>query len=190
MSYTLGSKGAGANAHERLRIRKMKNKKTILSVLLAVATIAIGYVIISKQAVPDKPDIILISIDSLRPDHLGCYGYRQPTSPTIDNLAGDGVRFENAISTTSWTLPAHAALFTGLYDSAHGLIAAGLRLADANVTLAEVLSQAGYQTAGFFGGPYLHPTFGLDQGFQTYQSCMTTLPDDASSVPSGLKATE
>jgi len=150
----------------------------------------IGYLIISNfaertysvpaKADPDKPDIILISIDTLRPDHLGCYGYRQPTSPTIDRLAGGGVRFENAISTTSWTLPAHAALFTGLYDSAHGLVDNGLRLAENHVTLAEVLGQAGYQTAGFFGGPYLHPAFGVGQGFETYESCMTKLPDDAS----------
>ena len=163
----------------------MKHKTIILSGLLlltvaAVLIIVMGYGATSKQARPDKPDIILISVDSLRPDHLGCYGYPKPTSPTIDKLAAGGVRFENAISTTSWTLPAHAALFTGLYDSAHGLVDNGLRLADAHVTLAEVLSQAGYQTAGFFGGPYLHPTFGLGQGFDTYQSCMTTLPDEAS----------
>ena len=130
----------------------MRRKSTFL-LALAVATLAIGigYLIISNFAertysVPakadsDKPDIILISIDSLRPDHLGCYGYRQPTSPTIDGLAGGGVQFENAISTTSWTLPAHAALFTGLYDSAHGLVDNGQRLAENHVTLAEVLDQ-------------------------------------------------
>ena len=127
---------------------------------------------------PFMPDIILVSIDSLRPDHLGCYGYPKPTSPTIDRLALTGVRCENVISTTSWTLPAHAALFTGLYDSAHGLVAAGMRLAEAHDTLAETLVQAGYQTAGFFGGPYLHPAFGLGQGFQAYESCMTILPDN------------
>ncbi len=162
----------------------------LLAVAVATLAIGIGYLIISNFAertysVPpkadsDKPDIILISIDSLRPDHLGCYGYRQPTSPTIDGLAGGGVRFENAISTTSWTLPAHAALFTGLYDSAHGLVDNGQRLAENHVTLAEVLDQAGYQTAGFFGGPYLHPAFGVGQGFQTYESCMTKVADNAS----------
>jgi arylsulfatase A-like enzyme len=129
---------------------------------------------------PSAPDIILVSIDSLRPDHLGCYGYPKPTSPTIDRLARGGVRCDNVISTTSWTLPAHAALFTGLYDSAHGLVDDGMRLAEAHETLAEVLAQAGYQTAGFFGGPYLHPAYGLNQGFHTYESCMTKLPDNAS----------
>ena len=124
------------------------------------------------------PDIVLVSIDSLRADHLGCYGYWRPTSPTIDRLASRGARFANAVTTTSWTLPAHAALFTGLNDAAHGVMTDGIRLADDHVTLAEELRGAGYQTAGFFGGPYLHPTFGLDQGFDTYQSCMTRIADD------------
>lgn len=127
----------------------------------------------------EKPDIILISIDSLRADHLGCYGYGRATSPTIDRLSREGVRCVHAVSTTSWTLPSHAAMLTGLYDSAHGLVDNGLRLAEEHVTLAEVLGGAGYQTAGFFGGPYLHPTFGFGQGFETYESCMTKLPDDA-----------
>src|SRR5687768_6561160 len=85
---------------------------------------------------PDAPDVVVISIDSLRPDHLACYGYPVATSPTIDRLAAEGVRFTQAVSTTSWTLPAHAALFTGLYDSGHGLIDNGLRLSDSQVTLA------------------------------------------------------
>ncbi|MCE9593201.1 MAG: sulfatase [Planctomycetes bacterium] len=127
---------------------------------------------------PARPSILLISIDSLRPDHLGCYGYRAPTSPTIDAVAKEGLRFQTAVSTTSWTLPSHAAMFTGLYDSAHGLVDNGLALAPSHRTLAEILKDAGYQTAGFFGGPYLHPTYGLGQGFDHYQSCMTVLADD------------
>jgi arylsulfatase A-like enzyme len=126
----------------------------------------------------DGPNIVVFSIDSLRHDHLGCYGYPAPTSPTIDRLAASGVRFETAVSTTSWTLPSHAALFTGMFDTAHGLVDNGLALADQHRTLAEELKAGGYRTAGFYGGPYLHPTFGLGQGFDHYQSCMTTLQDD------------
>jgi arylsulfatase A-like enzyme len=70
-------------------------------------------------------------------------------------------------------------MFTGLYDSTHGLVDNGLRLAPEHVTLAERLSAAGYHTAGFFGGPYLHPTFGLGDGFDVYESCMTTFDADA-----------
>jgi hypothetical protein len=74
-----------------------------------------------------RPDIILVSIDSLRFDHLGCYGYAKPTSPNIDRIAEQGVRCESAVSTTSWTLPAHAALMTGLFDSTHGVVGNGKR---------------------------------------------------------------
>jgi len=119
------------------------------------------------------PDIVLISIDSLRPDHLACYGYRAPTSPNIDALAAGGVRCELALSTTSWTLPAHAALFTGLFDSTHGLVTNGLKLSSKVETLADCLKRRGYRTAGFFGGPYLHPAFGLSKGFESWESCMT-----------------
>ena len=128
----------------------------------------------------DSPDILLISIDSLRSDHLGCYGYERDTSPTIDSLAAEGAVFRNAVSTTSWTLPAHAAMFTGLYDSSHGVVDGDDRLVDAHVTLAEVLETNGYDTVGFFGGPFLHPTFGLNQGFRSYLSCMTLITDDVS----------
>ncbi len=130
-----------------------------------------------RRPTPGAPNVVLVSIDSLRHDHLSCYGYARATSPNIDRLAAEGVRFDQAISTTSWTLPAHAALFTGLYDSAHGLVDNDLRLSEEHVTLAEVLGANGWRTAGFFGGPYLHPTFGLAQGFESYQSCMTALPD-------------
>ena len=68
----------------------------------------------------ERPNIVLISVDTLRPDHLGAYGYARNTSPRIDRLASGGAVFENAVSSSSWTLPAHAALFTGLSDSVHG----------------------------------------------------------------------
>ena len=90
-----------------------------------------------------NPNIVLISIDSLRADHLGCYGYPKPTTPGIDRLASEGLRFENAVSTTSWTLPSHASMFTGLYSYTHGLVDNGLRLGDDVVTLAEVLAGEG-----------------------------------------------
>jgi arylsulfatase A-like enzyme len=117
------------------------------------------------------PNVLLISIDTLRPDHLGCYGYRRQTSPRIDRLAVEGVLFENHISSSSWTLPAHAALFTSLSDSVHGCTDTDKKLADNVVTLAEKFAQAGYQTVGFFSGPYLHPAFGLGRGFAHYEDC-------------------
>jgi len=121
---------------------------------------------------PDtRPNIILVSIDSLRADHLGAYGYAKPTSPFIDRLASEGAIFRTAISSTSWTLPAHAALFTGLADSAHGTVTPKSRLAESYDTLAERLGAEGYTTIGLYSGPFLHPDFGLAQGFGRYLDC-------------------
>ncbi len=132
------------------------------------------------------PNIVLVSIDSLRADHLGSYGYPKPTSPGMDRLAAEGVRFENAISNTSWTLPSHASMFTGLNSYTHGLVDNGLRLGDDVVTIAEVLREAGYRTGGFFGAPYLHPTYGFSQGFEAYVSCMTKLGTEV--MPDAMRA--
>ncbi|MEL6712879.1 MAG: sulfatase [Planctomycetota bacterium] len=127
---------------------------------------------------PAPPNVVLISIDSLRPDHLGCYGYRRATSPEIDRFAREGMLFESHFSSAPWTLPAHAALFTSVPDSVHGLVdPVGLRLADEWETLPESFQRAGYRTAGFFAGPYLHPSFGFGQGFDSYEDCASTTGD-------------
>jgi len=121
---------------------------------------------------PARPNVILISIDSLRPDHLGCYGYGRDTSPVLDKLAREGVLFETAVSTSSWTLPAHAALFTSLPDRVHGCFDDHRWLSDrSRFTVAEAFKKAGYETAGFFSGPYLHSGFGFGQGFDMYRDC-------------------
>lgn len=125
----------------------------------------------AETATASGPNVLLISIDTLRADHLGAYGYARDTSPRIDALAADGAVFESHISSTSWTLPAHAAIFTSLPDSLHGAFDTDRRLDDAFVTLAERFRDAGYGTAGFFAGPYLHPAFGLAQGFERYVNC-------------------
>lgn len=118
---------------------------------------------------PGGPNVILVSIDSLRADHVGCYGYERDTTPHLDRLAREGVRFAQQVSSSSWTLPAHAALFTSVADSVHGCVeATGTALNPDFVTLAERFGAAGYATGGFYGGPYLHEAFGLGQGFDTY----------------------
>jgi len=122
---------------------------------------------------PDnRLNVVLISIDTLRPDHLGCYGYPQKTSPTIDGLAREGVRFQNAVSTTTWTLPAHLAMLTSLNDYAHGVIWDTYKLEEERITLAEIFKKKGYTTIGVFTGPYLHPIFGFHQGFDQYIDAM------------------
>jgi arylsulfatase A-like enzyme len=141
-----------------------------LSVACAVTIIACTGTPTS-DAPQQPPNIVLVSIDSLRADHLGAYGYEKPTSPFIDRLAKEGIAFESAISSTSWTLPAHAALFTGLADSAHSTLTPKSRLSDDYETLAEILGEHGYTTLALYSGPFLHPDFGLDQGFDRYIDC-------------------
>jgi arylsulfatase len=118
-----------------------------------------------------------VSIDSLRHDHLGCYGYARDTSPHIDQLAAEGVRFTNALSPTSWTLPAHMTLLTGLPPERHGVNVDGRRLQKEVLTFAEVLREAGWATAGFVSGPYLHSSYGFAQGFGRYDDATFVSPD-------------
>lgn len=116
---------------------------------------------------PDR-NVILISIDSLRADHLGCYGYDQPTSPNIDRLAATGVRFDRAYATSPWTLPSHASMFTGLYADTHGVYSANSALKKDATTLPAVLRKAGYQTAAVVCAPLLKKRYGLHHGFELY----------------------
>jgi arylsulfatase A-like enzyme len=112
--------------------------------------------------------VLLVSVDSLRADHLHCYGYPRQTSPVIDSLAREGVRFRTVLSPTSWTLPAHLTLLTALPPESHGVVDDGMQLRPEAVTLAEVLWQAGYATAGVVSGPYLDSEYGFSQGFEHY----------------------
>lgn len=114
------------------------------------------------------PNVLLVSIDTLRPDHLGSYGYARPTSPNLDALAAAGARFTTVVSPTSWTLPAHMTLLTGLPPEVHGVESDGLRLDAGTMTLAEVLRAHGYVTAGIVSGPYLDAGYGFARGFDHY----------------------
>ena len=115
------------------------------------------------------PDIILISIDTLRADRLGSYGHGEASTPTLDALARQGILFEQVSAPTPLTLPSHATLFTGLIPPHHGVRDnLGFRLPDSAETLAERLAAVGYQTAAFVSAAVLSPAGGLDQGFEHY----------------------
>lgn len=118
---------------------------------------------------PPPKHVVLVSIDTLQPEHLGCYGYDRPTSPRLDAIARAGVLFERATSPAPWTLPGHASMLTGLYPSRNGLRDHDVRLPDGIATLAGVLAAAGFKTAAVVNSHNLAPTFGLDRGFQQYQ---------------------
>ncbi len=114
-------------------------------------------------------NLLLVTLDTTRPDRLGCYGNDEIRTPVIDALARDGVIFSNAVATTPTTLPSHASIMTGLYPHHHGSRSNGLfPLAMEETTLAEVLSAAGYATAAMVSAFVLDSKFGLDQGFDVY----------------------
>jgi len=117
-----------------------------------------------------RPDILLVTIDTLRADRVGAYGDDLAQTPALDALAETGVLFREAHSVTPLTLPSHASMLTGLYPKHHGLRDnGGFRLADNIPTVAEALTQSGYQTAGFVSAFVLDGAWGLDRGFGTYR---------------------
>ena len=125
----------------------------------------------SAAQTPEKPalNVILITIDTLRADHVGCYGYKQIKTPNIDSLASDGVRFDRAFTPVPVTLPSHSAMLTGTYPMRSGMhdFSANKLSAD-QPTLATVLKRAGYTTGAVIGAAVLDSRFGLNQGFDFY----------------------
>jgi len=151
--------------------------------LLVVAVVMLRAVVAIGDAPVARPNILLVSIDSLRADHLGSYGYARDTSPTIDRLAREGVVFENAISSAPWTIPAHATMLTGLPPEVHGVISWKHSLAPEAVTLAEILRDAGWDTAAFVSGPTVVARYGFDQGFASYDESMVDPDRERSAYP-------
>ena len=123
---------------------------------------------VRDEAPPRPPNVVLITVESLRPDHVSFQDGERPTTPNLDALAAEGVVYDNAWAVTSWTLASHASIFTGLYPPAHQTITPAGRLGDGYTTLAEQLAARGYQCAGVVGGPYLRARHGLHQGFEVY----------------------
>lgn len=116
-----------------------------------------------------RPNIVLISMDTVRADRLGCYGFRGIHTPVIDSLAAAGVIFRNAIAPTPLTLPSHTTLLTGLYPTAHGVRDnTTYRLSERARTLPEILKENGYRTGAAVGAFVLDRSRGLDQGFDHY----------------------
>jgi arylsulfatase A-like enzyme len=134
-------------------------------------------------AAPGAPDVILVSLDTTRADHMSTYGYARETSPNLTALARDALNFTEARSPAEWTVPGHASMLTGMYPSRHGAHYAGewnagpqiygrkrvFPLADDRVTMAEVLAARGYRTGGFVANfANLYRGFGMAQGFEHY----------------------
>jgi arylsulfatase A-like enzyme len=122
----------------------------------------------APAAAAGRPPVVLVVLDGLRPDRLGCYGAKSGLTPNLDALARESLLFEDAQAQSSWTRPAMVSLLTGLGPLAHGVHTSRQFLPDGATTLAERLQEAGYRTAGFSPTVDVGPASGLDQGFETF----------------------
>jgi arylsulfatase A-like enzyme/Tfp pilus assembly protein PilF len=139
--------------------------------LIPLAALGIGASLIvwNDARRPSKPNVLLVTLDTTRADRLGCYGYTEALTPTLDELSRRGVLFENAYTPVPLTLPAHATILTGLLPPEHGLHLNGQGTLDTEIpVLAEILSRNGYKTSAFIASFILNSRFGLHRGFETY----------------------
>jgi arylsulfatase A-like enzyme len=126
------------------------------------------------------PNVLLITIDTLRADRLGCYGYARATSPNIDRLAARGALFERAYTTLPRTTQSVASILTGRYPKSHGARGLFSTLSGTNLTLAEILAERKYDTAAFLSNLFLRPGQGFEQGFGTYDNPQSRWDGDSS----------
>lgn len=161
--------------------------RSVRDVLFVVAVVCVGF--LGCRSRIERPNVLVVTLDTTRKDHLGFYGYGRATSPNLDTLAESSVVFTRAVAASSWTLPSHASIFTGKFPTSHGArydpegplrlsqaIAGpeewdGYRaspLSPAETTLAAILREAGYRTGAVVGGPWMKRVFGLSQGFERY----------------------
>ena len=125
-------------------------------------------VLYSRENRRQRPSIILVSVDCLRPDHMKLYGYERDTTPHLDTFSLESTVFETVSSASSWTLPAHMSMLTGLTPSFHA-VTRERKLAPSIGYLPQILSAAGYEIEGVVSGAYLSPNFGFERGFHNYR---------------------
>lgn len=128
---------------------------------------------VSLKNAPKFDHVVIISIDTLRADHLGCYGHPFVKSPNIDAFANESLIFTQHISAAPTTLASHTSLMTGTYPHTHGVPKNGFVLGDENEMLAEILTKAGFESAGFIGAFPLDARFNFDQGFAHFDASYT-----------------
>ena len=162
----VGSPGYGAN--RRLDMIMWRSfhwrrfRRGQLVILLAALTVW------GCQQALARPNIVLITVDTLRADHNSAYGYHRRTTPFLEALAEHGIRVDHAYAPMPTTLPAHTSLFTSQYPIAHGVVRNGMVVPQRVKLLSEVLQRDGYQTAAFFSSFPLNRVFGLNRGFDLY----------------------
>ena len=155
---------AGGAAVPRSRSRRLAG------LAVAIGTVLLGLVRIDAVCAAWNlpPNVLLISVDALRPDHLGSYGYARATSPNLDRLATAGTLFRNAISPTAWTLPGHVSMLSGLLPPHHGALRGDGRISSGGPWLPERLRQRSYATLAVVNAPFVEEDHGFALGFDSY----------------------
>jgi arylsulfatase A-like enzyme/Flp pilus assembly protein TadD len=174
-------KGAAAGTAARGRARRRLALAVVSAIVVSLAALLVlrlrppqteaeaRHRLTRFRPTPGEVNVVFVTIDTLRADRLGCYGFQGISTPVIDALARDGVLFEQATATVPLTFPAHASIFTGRVPPHHGVRDnGGFFLEDSETTLAERLQQAGYATGGFVAAWVLESRWGLSQGFDHY----------------------
>ena len=137
-------------------------------VIVAVGAATVGWLL--RHPTP-QPNVVVFMLDTLRKDGLGCYGRPAGPTPTIDALAADGVRFDQAMAASGWTVPSVASLLTGTWPTLHGAMGRGTEITPIRAelsTAADVFKKAGYDTVGFGNAAFVSPMIGIDRGFDLF----------------------
>jgi len=131
----------------------------------------------SDGTAPQRPNVLLISLDTVRPDHLGCYGYGRNTSPNLDSFAKQCALFTDAYAQAPWTLPSHMSLFTSMLPSHNRVEDLGQKLSDDIPTLAQIMRKHGYATAALVNNGQMRAHWGFDRGFDLWREYEVDTPE-------------
>lgn len=149
----------------------MKGGRLLLGLLILAGAGLVAGALYRRGPAPEaRPDVLLVIWDTCRADRLATFGHPRPTTPRLDALAAEGVRYTRCFTTAPWTAPSHGSLFTGLLPSVHGQTMVGHRVRRDVPVLAELLREAGYETVCFTANPLISDTTGLSRGFDTLVS--------------------
>jgi arylsulfatase A-like enzyme len=167
-TYFIARKKIGADPLGRLPSLAMTKKTGIVFLALVVAGMALAGAPKVLATPPDAPNVLFVSVDTLRADGLGCYGNQHGTSPVIDKLAANGVRYENFFSHAPWTLPGHVSMLTGMVPDVHGTYELERTIPREAPLLAEVFKNAGYHTFAMTSNFLVSPPYGFGRGFDQF----------------------
>lgn len=155
----------------------MNIKKTNLIILIILIAIPIFYLFVTRSINTNARNLVFILVDTLRSDHVHCYGYKRNITPTIDYLAEEGILFENSLAQSSWTKPSFTSIMTANHPTSVGITGMNDAIIENITTVSELLKKEGFYTAAFISNPYLGKEHGFAQGFDEYH---TIFPADLS----------